>query len=336
MNVLNASWRCSLVATALSATLAVTPAPATADDQPARTPQVLLGPVAIALQPVAADDQPARTPQAAAEREKLEQQLQQTLQVTREKLARLERERAAAGDLRAPSQPAAADREKLEQQLRSIKRKVEQLEKDGKHEEAERLRLEAMALYSKINPRANAAGAPGGPEREALRQQMQAIHEKLEKAMREGKPEDVQRLKQAAEALQARMSSQGGDASGRPPSGGGRDARLQHLRVAAEHLMAAGAEPEAQHVMQMIARLQGEGSEGRFGREGRSGGESTRRSPDGREGPSRATPPGGPAASARDTGNSPAVQELRSQVEQMRRELRELREQLKGANSERR
>ena len=114
---------------------------------------------------------------------------------------------------------AAADREKIEQQLRSIHQKAEQLEKDGKHDEAEKLKHaglrdhaklrggstssqpavsgprggqdprasegdepegrpigegrqarrgrtlkhEAMALYSKLNPRGRAMPAPGRP-----------------------------------------------------------------------------------------------------------------------------------------------------------------------------
>ena len=186
--------------------------------------------------------------------------------------------------------------------------------------------------------------APGGPERTQLYQQMQALHEKIEKATKEGKQDEVQRLKQEAEALPTKLYAQGAPAPSRPQSGGDRDARLQHLRAAAENLKAAGCEPEAQHVMQMISRIQGEGSG-----PGRPQGESTRARPDGRQGsgsstrPGESPPnprgsgsstrPGGSPPNPRDYGNSPAVQELRDQVEQMSRELREIREQLNRARA---
>ena len=224
----------------------------------------------------------------------------------------------AAADDQSPKPPAAtADREKVEQQLRAIKQKVEQLEKDGKHDEAEKLKQEARALYSKINPRANAIPAPGGAEREQLYQQMRAIHEKMEKAAKEGNQDEVQRLKKEADALRGKLYEQRGYGSSRPQSSGDREARLQHLRSAAENLKAAGCEPEAQHVMQIIQRMQAEGSgEGR--------------------------PRAGATASAGTLtligttsydATSSAVQELRSQVEQMHREMRELREQVNRSKS---
>ncbi len=224
------------------------------------------------------------------------------------------------------SQPAVSgpEADKIRARIKEIGQQVGQLEKDGKHDEVQRLKIEAMALYNKLNPRANAVAAPAGPEREALRQQWLAIQDKLQKAMQAGKPEDVQRLKQQAEALRAKLYPQMAYVPGRPQPGGDREAKLQHLRAAAENLKAAGFEPEAQHVMQMIARLQAEGSG-----ESRPRSESTRPSP----GAGGTLPPGVSTANPGPYAAAPAVQELRSQVEQMRRELREMREQLNRAKS---
>ena len=167
--------------------------------------------------------------------------------------------------------------------------------------------------------------------------------------MQAGNPEEVQRLRQAAEALQAKLS-QGDIASGGPQPGNGREARLQHLRAAADHLEAAGADGEAQHVMQLIQRIQ-EGSG-----EGRSRSDGTRPSQDRRQGSTgRATPTGGSPPNVREnaqrdvgrrepgliagvpvpreSANAQAVQELRTQIEQMHREIRELREELNRVKS---
>jgi hypothetical protein len=374
MSVVSNSWRCSLVATALWTMLTAAPAPAVADDQPVKGPEV------------------------AADREKIEQQLRSI----KETVAQLEKEgkhdeaeklkreahemmskfHASQGGATAPQPPTAGpEAEKIRGRLKELGEKVAQLEKEGKHDEAEHLKNEARAILSKLNPHEGPMGAPGGPEAEMirgrlkeigekvaqlekegkhedaqrlkneagaiysrlnphadagagpgrpegdqqLRQQMQAIHERIEKAMQEGKPEVAQRLKQEAEALmRAKMSQPGGNG----------DARMEHLRAAAENLMAAGCEPEARHVMQMISQMQGERSgekrprdEGRAREEPRARGEP-QPSPDGRRGERSPAPP-----NPRENGNAPAVQELRGQIEQMRREMRELREELNRANS---
>ncbi len=187
-----------------------------------------------------------------------------------------------------PGIPAAAtaNRAKIEQQMRAIREKMEKAMQAGKPEEVQRLQHEARALYSKIDP--HAIAVPGGFEREQFQEQMRALHEKIERAMQAGNPEEVQRLRQAAEALRARLDPQGGYVPGGPQPGGEREARLQHLRAAAENLMAAGAEGEARHIMEIIQRMQAEGS----------------------------------SASVQE------MRELRRQMEQMHREIRELRDEL--------
>ncbi len=314
MSVLSNSWRCSLVATALWTMLGTGPAPA------------------------AAGDQPASTPPAAADREKIEQQLRSISEKVQqlekdgkhddaEKLKHEARElytKLRGGPTAHQPGVSAPEAEKIRAQVKEMSQKADQLDKDGKHDDAQRVRTEARALYGKLNPRAGAAAIPGGPEREQLYQQMRAIREKIEKAKQEGKPEDVQRLIKEAEALRGKLYPQGGFGSSRPQSGGDREARMQHLRAAAENLKAAGCEPEAQHVMQMIERMRAEGGgEGRLRAESRLPG----------QGRGSAPAPGAATENSGQYATAPAIQELRGQVEQMRREMRELREQLNQAKS---
>ena len=363
MSVFSNSWRCSLVATALWTMLGT--APAAADDRPATT----------------------STPPAAADREKIEQQLgsirQKVEQLEKdgkhdeaEKLKHEAREaltKLRGGALAPQAGVSAPEVEKIRGQVKEMSQKADQLERDGKHDEAQRLRSEIRTLYSTIHPRGGANVGPGGPEREQLRQQWLALREKIEKATKEGKQDEVQRLTRETETLRSALYAQ---ASSRPQSGGDREARLQHLRAAAENLKAAGCEPEAQHVMQMVQRMQVEGSgesrsrgdstrsrpEVRRGDEARGqrepAGDSTRSRPEVRRGDEArghrepagdntrsrpevrssssapaVTSPREGTARPSTAGATPAVQELQSQVEQMRRELRELREQLNQAKS---
>jgi beta-lactamase regulating signal transducer with metallopeptidase domain len=315
MSVFSNAWRGSLVATALCS---------------------MLGSV-----PVTADDQPVKTPSASADREKVEKEFK----AMREKVAQLEKDgkhdeaeklkhqayemmskaRASyAGST--SSQPAVSgpEAEKIRGQLKELSQKAAQLEKDGKHDEVEKIRHEARELYSKLNPRGATIAVSVGPEREQLYQQMRALHEKIEKAKQEGKSDDVQRLMKEAEGLRTKIYPQGSYGPGRSSSGD-REARLQHLRSAAENLKAAGFDAEAQHVMQMIERIRAEGS-----REGRSSGETSRPLTELRPS-SSSVPPGASIMSSRDYAAGPAVQELRGQIEQMRREMRELREQINQA-----
>jgi chromosome segregation ATPase len=206
--------------------------------------------------------------------------------------------RLAADDQPANS-PSSPDRGRVEQQLRSIKEKIGQLEKEGRQAEAERLKDEARAIHSKFNLQANVTSASSDAQREQLRQQLQAIHEKIAVAEKEGNQGDAQRLREFAEAMQAKLHALGGSPTIRPASSDS-EARLRHLRSAAENLMAAGFQPEAQHVMQMIQKMEAEGRE---------------------------------EAARRDVKSAPAdlsrvMHELHDQIEQLHREVRELRDQL--------
>jgi hypothetical protein len=350
MSVLSNSWRSSLVATALWTMLA--------------------GPPAGTLYPrsAAADDQPEKAQPTATDREKAERQLHTLIS---QKIEQLEKEgkheeadrlklyevmmkaqslkARASSDSSTSSQPVKSgpEVEKLRDQLKYLSQKIRQLEQEGKQEDAEKLKREARAAYLKINPRADGAAAPGGPERQKLHQDWLALRDKIAAATKEGKQDEVRRLKQEADILQSKLYPQGSHVyagPSHPQPGGDRAARLQHLRSAAENLKAAGCEPEAQHVMQMIQRLQAEGSTS--SQSGMYLGKLTVTGPFVPQ-PVPGSPPNysysGPSSRvpAVNSGTNPtredatvsAVKELRSQVEQMRREMRELREQLKRVKS---
>ena len=219
--------------------------------------------------------------------------------------------------------PAGADRDAMQQQLQALKQKIEQFEKDGNHEEAQRARREAQALMAKFNPRGGEGRTPGpdvsGPDRDKLREQIQAIRQRVEQLEKDGKHEEAEQVKLEGRALLAKLNPRGAEGrtrgeisprdANRMPSGD-MAARLQHLQAAVENLKAAGLDAEAQHFAQLIERAQQSGGRG----EGRA-------SADASANPSRG-------------GRQPAggdVQELRSEVQQMHREMQELREQLKRA-----
>lgn len=220
---------------------------------------------------------------------------------------------AVAQEQPGKSQPTAVDREKLGKELRAMKEKADQLEKEGKHEEAEHLKREAREMYMKMKGssegRHMSESSLPSAECDKIREQLEQLKQlsqrigELEKA---GRHDEAAHVKQEAQALHAKLHA-GGPSLTANPQGNPIREKLQHMRVAAEHLKAAGLEPEAQHVMQMFERLQKEAS----GQAGRS-----------------SIPPGASNGPSREYANPMAVRELQGQLEQMRREMREMREQL--------
>jgi len=202
------------------------------------------------------------------------------------------------------SPPAATDRDQLRQQLQAISQQVQQLEKEGKHDEAERLKREAKELYTKMSPHRPEAGPtasnPSNPEREKLRQHWLSLRQKVEQLKKEGRHDDAERLNREVQEMQTKLYPHGAEAGAaaarRPQTSGETEAKLQHLRAAAENLRAAGFGEQADNITKMMQRLQGEAREG-----GRPRPESPPRE----------------------------IMELRSEVQQMRREMQELQEQLK-------
>ena len=360
MGVLKSSWRCSLAATALCAILASDSGQASAEPQPgerqpaerqaAERPRAERQPAE--RQPSErprAERQPAERQPAAAQNSPERDKLREQMQAMKAKVEQLEKEgkheeaekvKREAHEILSKLYPqgaergqASPEREKVREQLQAMKQKVEQLEKEGKHEEAEKVKREAHELMGRMNPHGR-EGGPAGPESEKLRERLQAMKQKIEQLEKEGKHEEAAAVKREAQAMMGRMSrgGEGAPAGGSRQGPGDMSARIQHMRMAAENLKAAGLEPEAQHVMQMIEHIQRGGGEGRPHAEGRAR-EEGRPHPEGQtrgEGRSRGEGQPMPGRSPRGEGGSPhEVQELQNQIQKMHHEMEELREQLK-------
>jgi hypothetical protein len=307
MSALATFWRCSLLATALCALLGSAPAPAAADD----------------------------TPPTAAERDKL----QEKFRAIRERAAQLDKEgkhddaerlrresyeimKKAGGGMGVSTVVSSTSTnpevDKIRGLVKEMIEKAGQLDKDGKHDEAELLRHHARELYSKLNPHASASFTVNAvsPERQKLYEQYQALHEKIEAAKKAGNEEAVHHYMQELDAVRGKLRSQEGTAAYHPATTD-RDARLQHLRAAVEQLKAAGCEPEAQHVIDMIHRMEAEARA--------KAAETSSARYEGRTTPS-------PYHSG-DAVSPAMVQELRGQIEQMRKEIRQMHEELNRAKS---
>jgi hypothetical protein len=295
MSVTNNSWRCSLVATALWTILGGSPAH------------------------VAADDQPEKTPSSAVDRDKAER-----YRSMKEKIMQLEQDgkheeaqkllREFRESMAKPNGGAAVsgpDTGMIRVRIQEMAEKAEQLDKDGKHEDASRVRSEIKAIYSKLSQHAGTTETSTSPERKELYQRMHALQEQIENAKRVGRSEEVQGLMKEMEAVHSKLYALSGHNPVYTTSGGDREARLKHLRAAAENLKAAGCELETQHVMQMIERIQAEAAA-----EARHRSETSVTW-------TALQPPNSPPPPL-----EPVVKELRGEVEQLHREMRELREEL--------
>jgi phage shock protein A len=322
MGVLKTSWRCSLAATALWALLGSNPCQAVAQERGERP------------QPAAGD--------RAEQQQKLDSMIQKIQQLEREgkheEAEHLKREASELAQKIHPGGRVSPEREQMYRQLQAMKQKVEELEKQGKHDEAEHVKREASELMQKFRrggPESGPAGAPlAEPEREKLRQQLQAIRQKVEQLEREGKHEDADRLKQEAQAIMARMYPRGsepGPGARRSPSSGDVEARVQHLRAAAENLKAAGLQADADRLLRMAEQIKNEPrSESRPNYEPttrRTAASDVRNEARSEGRPNEGRRP--PADSRSGPGAGNGVQELRSELQQMHREIQELREQIK-------
>ncbi len=298
MSVLTTSWRGSLLATAFCAMLGNSPSTASADDNPTSPPT--------------SADREAMQAKFRAIREKAAQLDEQGNHDAADRLRREAKEMmnksgAAAGDSRVMFvTPGNPEHEKIMARLKEMGQKIAQLESDGKHDEAEHLKNEAKELYGKFaasqSHNSVSLNVPSA-EQQKLREHYMAMQEKIAAAKKQGNEELIRALQNEMEALRAMMQEREAFARAQYSTGGGdREARLNHLRAAAENLKAAGCEAEAKHVMDLIGHMEAE-------------------------------------ARASDTKAyhpelyNPAVQELRSQIEQMRREMRQMRADLDRAKS---
>jgi hypothetical protein len=300
MHVLTNSWRRSILATALCAMLTNSPASA------------------------AAQDKSVTPPPTAAEREKIER----LLRSVDEKTEQLDNARKRQEDLERMIievlERSRADREKLEQLVRSRQELAAKLEKEGKHEEAQAVMRGTHEIMKTAGPESQSGMTPSDSEREKIRSRVKEMSQMINQLENSGKHEEAEQMRQRARALYSQINQYGTGTSPRPErgeisatgtsSGGDMGARLQHLRAALENLRAVGCEPEAQHVMELIQHIESEAG-------GQEKNVYSRLD--------RTDPLSGAASAARDQANSAVINELRAQIEQMRREMSEIRDELK-------
>ncbi len=255
-----------------------------------------------------------------------------------------------AGRSARASAPSSSEQDQLRQQLQSIRQRVEQLTKEGEGERAEvdRLKQEAQAIMARLSSRGPEAGpgqrrrepgpagpGRGNPEQEKVRQQLQSLRQKIEQLEREGKHDEAESVKREAKAIYSRLAPRGPEAGpgqrcreagpgdrtreaglpgGRPLPPEDMAARIQHLRIAADNLKAAGLGREADGILQMAERMQSAATGGaRPGRDGRPG-----------PTPGMAPGPRGPA----NLVNPREVEELRGAVGEIARQMQQLREEM--------
>jgi hypothetical protein len=219
-------------------------------------------------------------------------------------------------DSRATSDEVQKQRQRIMEEIRALRAKAEGL-KDGSDADRKELRAKMQKLYEQLQ------ALPGGP--------------------RPGGPGRAE-------------GREGGARPGAPERAGGRgDLRNQvdHLRAAADNLRAAGMSNEADMILKRIERLQAEASQGGPPREGARSEREPRGGPSREAGPpregvrsAREAPGGIPRGNvdpltgrpgreapgpSRPEGPPPILREiaeLHGQVEQMRHEMQELREQI--------
>jgi beta-lactamase regulating signal transducer with metallopeptidase domain len=312
MSILTTSWRGSLMATAFCAMLGNSPAPAAADDDP--TPP----PTTTDREAFQAKFQAIRARAAALDEQGKHDEADRLRREAKQMMSKIH---GGSDDPRyRDTTPANSDRDKTIGRLKEMMAKANQLERDGKTDEADNLRREAKEIYAKSMPHTPPPTTAKVTNQELLklRDYYMAMQEKIDAAKRHGNEEQIRALAQEMEALQARRRAIEADEKGNHYSTGSGDsnARLKHLRAAAENLKAAGCDAEAKHVMDLIGHIEAEARGKNYLSAYDVGAAKS-----------------GQAVVFGGGGNAAAMQELRSQIEQMRQEMQEMRAELKRSRS---
>lgn len=204
-----------------------------------------------------------------------------------------------------------SEADELRERVAALRKEAAALAQQGKKEEAERVMARARELLEQASRRAGAGrreGEPGPDARLAALQheleQLRAQARKLEEAnapaqQRERAREAIARVEQQLHEVHA------GRAGGPPHELADAHRRLQHLRVAAENLRAAGIPDAAASVTEQANNLEREirQAQERWAAQARPG------------------MPGG----AMPGGPGPAVEALTAQVRELRQEVERLR-----------
>ena len=218
----------------------------------------------------------------------------------RARSSREEPSRREAGEKPRERQPSPAQ----------IERQIGELMRAGKTEEAEKLKRQ-LAQASRGREARPEAGRNAGHELEEMSKYHAELREQVGRLHKEGKHEEAEKVEQEANRVRERLGRMAPRRQPErrpepsPEGAGGPQERLQHLRIAAENLHAAGQHDAARDIEQQI-----EAGEREFRQREPRGGPQP--SPDG------------------------MIREMREQMEAMHREIRELREQLEDLRKQRR
>ena len=124
---------------------------------------------------------------------------------------------AAADDNPNPSvtPPAASDRERaIHEKFRAIREQAAQLDEQGKHEEADRLRREAKEMMAKVrggpgdDPRVLFV-TPGNPQQDKIMARLKEIGQTIVQLESEGKHDQADQLKREAKELYGKLNAVG-------------------------------------------------------------------------------------------------------------------------------
>lgn len=210
----------------------------------------------------------------------------------------------------------------MERRLEELKGRIRELAQAGRKDEAEAVEKEAREIARKLErvraerrerETPQARGDAADRERQELAEHAANLERKMKELQgKEGPDAEAARRKIAEEfaAIRQRMEQLKSRAEPGRPQPGREDLerRIQHLRVAAENLAAAGMEDVARKIMQ-----EAEAAERQL-----RGAEGAREQP---------RPPAGPEAMQRHVAElTEVVQDLRRQVENLQRQLREVQE----------
>jgi hypothetical protein len=191
----------------------------------------------------------------------------------------------------------------LEQKLRAMRQKAEQLAQEGHKEEAMQLMRQSEEMMRKMK------GGGEGPQ--GAQEKLQAIRQQAEQLVKEGRKEEAEQLMRHAEEVASKLKGQGD-----PKEGGNREAienKLRAVKDQVDQLRKEGKQEEAEQLARQaeeaFRKFSGKADPKSFG-----------------EVVNKLKGRGQPADSADD---------LRGQLQQMQRELKEVREQLRQLQAER-
>lgn len=218
----------------------------------------------------------------------------------------------------------AQETEELKVRLRAMRERAAAAQEEGRADEAAAIRREAEELVAKAKRAESATveekvGAAQERDVDELRRALRELRAQEEKAAASGAQEELRGIREKARHIEqeiARREVREGEGRPRPQPPGQMGERQRHVRVAAEHLRAAGMHDMAEELMRHAERMEraARGGEGELGPR-----------PDRPERPLR------PEAMRPDRGaegGGAAVDQLRREVQQLRQELRELRGQV--------